>query len=171
LTRLSSQPDTVIWGEGFRIEGVELLDRTRLHPAGTLVIAFTPPGADEIKVAMLRVKPQKVILLPANPAGDDPRLLQNLVTLIKLQMALPGVKLTLDGLAGSIGQRTVVIRLALDVLQAAGRLVYTVDNSGSLTLTKGNGVPHGDVAASVEKRLRAALAETTADLLHDYFLS
>ncbi len=100
LTRLSGQPDTVIWGEGFRIEGVELLDRTRLHPAGTLVIAFTPPGADEIKAAMARVKPQKVILLPANPAGDDPRLLQNLVSLIKQQlsagmesspwMALPG---------------------------------------------------------------------------------
>ncbi len=118
----------MIWGEGFRIEGIELLDRTRLHPAGTLVIAFTPPGAEEIKAAMARVKPQKVILLPANPAGDDPRLLQNLVNLIKQQLSAGDGKLTLDGLAGSMGQRTVVIRLALDVLQSAGRIVYTLDS-------------------------------------------
>ena len=180
LTSLSGLPDTVIWGEGFRIEGVEMLDRTRLHPAGTLVIAFTPPGAEEIKIAMARVKPLKVIILPASPAGDDPRLLQNLVNLIKTQIALPGVKLTLDVLAGSMGQRTVVIRLALDVLQSAGRVEYTLDANGSLTLVKGDGVPHGDVS-SAEKRMRAALSETTAfrrhfvsapaeNLLHDYFL-
>ena len=86
---------------------------------------------------MARVKPQKVILLPASPAGDDPHLLQNLVNLIKQQLSTGDGKLTLDGLAGSMGQRTVVIRLALDVLQSAGRIVYTVDSSGNLTLTKG----------------------------------
>jgi single-stranded-DNA-specific exonuclease len=180
LTRLSGLVNTVIWVEGIRIEGIELLDRTRLQPAGTLVIAFTPPGADEIKAVMARVKPQKVVLLPANPAGDDPHLLQNLVNLIKQQLSAGKGTLTLDGLAGNVGQRTTVIRLALDVLQSAGRIEYTLEANGSLTLTKGDGIPIGDVAAA-EKKLRVALAETTAfrrhfasapvaDLLRDYFL-
>jgi hypothetical protein len=180
LTRFSLLPDTVIWGEGFHIEGIDLLDRTRLHPAGTLVIAFTPPGADEIKAAMARVKPQKVVLLPANPAGDDPHLLQNLVNLIKQQLSAGKGTLTLDGLAGNVGQRGTVIHLALDVLQSAGRIEYTLQANGSLTLTKGDGIPLGDVAAA-EKRLRTTLAETTAfrrhfasapvaDLLRDYLL-
>ena len=69
LELLSGMANTVIWGEGSRIEGVDLLDRTRLHPAGTLVIAFTPPGAEEIRAAMSRVKPKKVVLLPVQPCG------------------------------------------------------------------------------------------------------
>ena len=143
------------------------------------MIAFTPPGAEEIKAAMARVKPQKVILLPANPAGDDPRLSAEPGEPDQTADVRTGEgKLTLDGLAGSMGQRTVVIRLALDVLQSAGRIEYTLENSGSLTLTKGDGIPRGDVA-SAEKRLRVALIETTAfrrhfvsapvaDLLRDY---
>jgi single-stranded-DNA-specific exonuclease len=180
LARLSGQQDTVFWAEGFHLEGVDLLDRTRLHPAGTLVIAFTPPGADEIKAAVTRVKPQKVILLPANPAGDDPHLLQNLVSLIKQQVSTGVGKLTLETLAGNMGQRAKVIQLALEVLRTAGSLDYTEQADNSLTFTRWDGTSHGDVA-SAEKKLRTSLAETAAfrrhfasapvaDLLRDYFL-
>jgi hypothetical protein len=105
---------------------------------------------------------------------------EDLVNLIKQQLSAGDGKLTLETLAGNMGQRTIVIRLALDVLQSAGRLEYTVDNSGSLTLTKGDGIARSDIAAA-EKRLRVALIETTAfrrhfasapvdELFKDFFL-
>ncbi len=181
LTGLSGVPDTVIWGEGIRIEGADVLDHTRLHPAGTLVITFNPPGAEEIRAAMSRVKPKKVVLLPAKIVVDDPRqLLQDLMGTVKQYMASAEKKLTLDDLAGMLGQRAGVIRLALEYLHAAGRVDFAVDSDGGLALSRGDGTPRGD-ALSFEKRLRIALSETTAfrrhfasapieELIRDYFL-
>ena len=155
----------MIWGEGIRIEGVELLDRTRLHPAGTLVIAFTPPGAEEIRAAMSRVKPQKVILLPANPAGDDPRRPAESDERSNSRwhhrgesspwMSWPGCWVS--------GRESSDWHWSTCRLPAGWISQWT--QSGGLALSKGDGIPHGDVA-SIEKRLRIALGETTAFRRH-----
>lgn len=180
LALLSGMANTVIWGEGSQIDGVDLLDRTRLHPAGTLVIAFTPPGAEEIKAVLSCVKPKKVVVLPASATVDDPRqVLQNLMGAVKQKLETPEKIITLDALAGMLGQRAGVVRLALEYLQAAGRVDFTMDADGGLALSRGDGSPRGD-AASIEKRLRIALGETTAfrrhfasapvdELTRDYF--
>lgn len=156
LAQFSTSADTVIWDVG----------SPELHPAETLVIAFSPPGADEIKAAMARVKPGKVVLLPTRPVTDDPReVLQNLMSAIKPHIGSPEKSLTLDTLTGMLGQRAGVIRLALEYLQAAGGVDFTVDPEGGLTLSKADGTPRGD-AVSIEKRLRIALGETTAFRRH-----
>ena len=111
---------------------------------------------------------------------DDPRqVLQALMGAVKQKLDTPENNLTLDILAGMLGQRAGVVRLALEYLKAAGRVDFTVDADGGLALSKGDGNPRGD-AASIEKRLRIALGETTAfrrhfasapveELIRDYF--
>ena len=169
LAAAAALPDVVIWGEACP-DGAGL-DRTRLHHAAVLVFAFMPPGAEEIKAVMTRVKPVRVMLLPAPPSVDDPdRLLHNLMTAIKERRSADKT-LSLEILAGMLGQREAIVRLALEYLRASSVLDFSVGPNGSLRLSKG-GVQSlsKDGALSLSKdigqRLRLALEETAAFRAH-----
>lgn len=169
LAEYSASPDVMVWNVG----------TVELHPADILVIAFSPPGADEIKSARALVKPKKIVLIKAAPAVDDPvKLLQNIMQMIARLMN-SSAPATLEDMAFALGQRMGVVRLALDYLVASGRLDYSLDTAGILHVQRTNRPP-GREAALAEKRLRESLAETSAfrrhfasaslaDLIHDHF--
>lgn len=180
LADFANDPDAVIWGEAGRVEGVQMLDRTSLHPAATLVIAFTPPGADEIRAAMQKVKPRRVVLLQGSSGLDDLHsFLRILMAKIKPVLDAPEAGLTLEELAAACAQRVGVVQLALETLASAGSLSYTRRDDGRIRFSMGSGSPAAS-AAMIEKQLRPALDEVRAfqrsfssapveDLLRDYF--
>lgn len=180
LDAFGNDPDAVIWGEACRVEGIRMFNRVDLHPAATLVIAFTPPGADEIRTAMQRTKPRRVVLLQGSPAVDDLRtFLRTLMAKIKPVLGVPETSLSLEELSAACAQRRGVVQLALDYLASTGNLVYTRLEDGTMRFSTGSGSPAPNAAVS-EKKLVAALQEVQAfrrnfssaplpDLIRDYF--
>ncbi len=180
LSELMAQPDTIVWGEGFTLPGVKLLNRTELRKADNLIIAFNPPGAEAIKEAISKVRPGKVILLSCFRSIDDAdQLLQNLMMTVKHNSVDDVFSTSLQSLAGLTGQRSEVIHHALEVFALAGQLLLEKGNGSTVVIRRGNGIPDGDTNAAM-KRLKAAQVETVAfqrhfasapleDLRRDYF--
>ncbi len=176
----AGNPETAVWCEGLPLPGIELLSRTKLHRADTLIIAFAPPSAEAIKRAMGCVKPGKVILLSAIRTMDDPQQLLNiLMKELKKTESLVKNNITYESLAELTGQRIAVIRLALGIFQISGQMLLEENDNSTIFLKKGSGIPTGDVN-SARNRLIAVMEETAAfrrrflasskdALIRDYF--
>jgi hypothetical protein len=154
--------ETAVWGEGLPLPSIELLSRTKLHRADTLIIAFAPPSFEAIMNAMGCVKPGKVILLSAAQTIDDP---QQLLNFLMKELKKPGFlvknNITYESLAELTGQRIAAVRLTLEIFQNSGQILVEENDNSILLLTKGSGTPSGDVS-SARKRLIAVMEETAA---------
>jgi len=164
-----SLPDSVFWNEGSTEKPGE--DRTGLHSAETLVIAFPPPGPDEIRSVMNRVSPTRVMLLPSTLPNDDPGyFMQNLMKILRPYLEENNPSIELDQLAARLGHRGRTVELGLQYLQADGKLAVMKDAKGKMRLSR-QAAPEIDLARKpvIEGNLRIALTETSA--FRSYYLA
>lgn len=114
-----SLPDAVLWDESAK----PVRDRWHLTAAKTLVFGSVPPGSEEIRTAIDRVKPERVILLGGDlPEEDWQAFMRALMMELRPLLMPESAPVTIQELAGHLGQREPAIDLGLKYLAADGRL-------------------------------------------------
>lgn len=155
-------PQAMIWAEGFPTRQNLGSPLTELAASDTLVIVTAPPNDKQLREALEKVQPRRVILIAINPPIDT------LPDFLKLQWSL--AEKVIKGTNGVInihrfmerlGQSKVVVKLGLEYLAAMGKIKVDFGARTKVEIRAGDNEPSVDVIA-VEKRLRAAWEEVEA---------
>jgi single-stranded-DNA-specific exonuclease len=155
----AGEADAQIWCEPPAATG--MVDRASLLPAGTLFIAFVPPGPAEIAAVLRAVKPRRVVLLPASPADDGVQaFIKQLMTAVKPHLSAGKPPVSVEALAARLGHLTRTVDTGLQFLEASGLLQRTPTGDGSLML----GQP---VTAAVDLDRKAQLEVNLIRLLKE----
>ncbi len=166
LAELTEAGDIAIWREGGTNGDSGGNDRYALQPAETLVVWTTPPGSAELRAALARVRPERVVLFGVDPAADDfDGFLRRLTGLAQYALARKDGKTTVAELAAACGVREDAIRLGLTWLVAHGDLRVTATPDGNMLLQRGDGTQQPDLV-DIRSRLTLVLAETAAYRRH-----
>jgi len=161
----SADPAVAVWREAEAKGLATGADRFSLPAADTLVIWTTPPGPAELRAALSRVRPQRVILIAADPeAGGRDRFLRRLAGLAKYAIGRRDGLAAVAELAAATAQREATVRQGLAWLEAHGDLSISELEDGRLLLA-GGGAPRSGLA-DITARLDALLAETAAYRAH-----
>jgi single-stranded-DNA-specific exonuclease len=162
LTLLQRDERLPVWGESDAKLNISCLDRFSLYPAETLIIWTIPPGPDEIRSALERVKPAKIYLFGVNPGLDEPKVfLKRLAGILKNRIKTTQGIVSLNTLATATSQRIQTIKAGLELLDAHGYIqLLSIDND-EVKIETGTGQKKEN-AASSSSRLNSMLAESAA---------
>ncbi|MCD6552562.1 MAG: single-stranded-DNA-specific exonuclease RecJ [Anaerolineae bacterium] len=162
LGRLLAADNVQVWAEGEVPRGVPALGRDALSAGDVLVIWSTPPGADEMRAAMERVSPRKVILFAVDPGLDEPAVfLRRLAGLVRHCLRAHEGRASLSALAIATAQRQETVQAGLHWLATRGQVRIVEDEGGQVILAPGD----GQVSAAADhwqRRVVALLEETAA---------
>jgi single-stranded-DNA-specific exonuclease len=159
---LNLQPATIIWAEGKDKKAVGGTDRNGLEPANALAIWTTPPGNAELRLALEKVKPEKIHLFAIHPGTDEPKaFLERLTGLVKFAMNKRGGSVTLAELAAATAQREATVRLGLEWLAAGGYFGFSIEEQ-QLKLTAQTGPANPYLQQELFTAIKGLLAETAA---------
>ena len=140
----------------------QALGRDALSVGDVLIVWSTPPGPDEMREAMERVSPRKVILFAVDPGLDAPAtFLRRLAGLVRHSLQAREGRASLSALAVATAQRQATVQAGLRWLEARGQVRIVEDEDGQVILTPGD----GQVLAAVDdwqRRVVALLEETAA---------
>ena len=119
LLRIIEEENPIIWGEVDSRPGITCLDRFSLQPSSAMVIWTIPPGLNELRSTLQKVKPRKVFLFGINPGMDESEtFLKRLLGLIKYRLKSAHGIASLSSLAAATAQRTSTIKIGLGWLEA-----------------------------------------------------
>ena len=155
-------PQAIIWAEGFPTSQNLGVPLSELEVNDTLVIVTAPPNDAQLRQALEKVQPQRVILIGINPP------IETLPDFLKLQWGLTEkVIQNTDGTVNinrfmeRLGQPKIVVKLGLEYLQAMGKITVDFGARTRLEIGTGTNQQASDVE-TIEKRLRAAWEEVEA---------
>jgi len=119
-------PQAVIWYEGIQKLHAQSFTRLTIGPCKSLIVAFFPPGLNEIRKVIQTCRPQQIILYPPQ---NDPLTLNELISAIggMLKFAIQNNQglIQSEKMAAAIGHRKKTIETALEYLSAAGKITIT----------------------------------------------
>jgi len=126
----AGEPAAQIWCEPPAAAGQ--VDRGSLLQAGTLFIAFIPPGPAEIAAVLRSVNPRRVVLMPAVRADDSLQpFIRQLMAAVKPSLAPEKPPVAVEGLAARLGHTARSVDTGLLYLEACG-LVQRESAGGGL---------------------------------------
>ena len=162
LEELELHPDTQFWWEIDCPAEIPGMDRLRLRPCHTLVIATVPPDRPTLAAALLQTQPSRVVLFGHIPPTDSERnLLSRLGGLIRFVQNNREGKIMLDELASACASTPSAIRFGLEWWQAKGSIQIDWLEDGQVEI-KQIASPNPTALPQIEGQLELVLAETTA---------
>ena len=163
LQGLADAGDVQVWAEGHRPEGVEAYTRQQLQPASRLALWTLPPGPQELRAAIERVRPEEVIFF-AHDAGLDEAgpFLERLAGMVRFALQARGGQMDLAAAAAGLGHRTPTIEAGLGWLAAGGQVGVVERGETHWRLARGQGQADPEQVERARQRLEALLAETAA---------
>lgn len=162
LRQLQSVEPLQIWCEGEARDRLEGQDRNELIPAPALVIWTTPPGPAELRAALERANPQKVILFAVDPGAEAlEAFLRRLAGLAKYALGNTSGRASLAKLAAAAAQRESTIRKGLAWLAARGLFKILYEKDGQVLFELAHAAPSAETEL-LEVQLQALLDETAA---------
>ncbi len=177
LLELCRAGGVAVWREGAAAADLPGYDRYTLPPAETLAIWTVPPGPAELRAALARVSPSRLVLFGLDPGSDQPGVfMQRLAGLVKHALRARGGTTTVSALAAATAQREATVRAGLEWLAARGglRVIQIWGDRVQLAEPERNGRGVAALADSqraaergARAQLEALLAETAA--YRDYF--
>ncbi len=154
-----------LWSEGAVAAPQGARDRTDLQPAPVLVIWSIPPGPAELREAVERVAPRRLILAAVDPDLDAPaRFMARLLGLVKHVLSSKDGGVSLARLAAAMAHREATTRAGLRLLQAKGQITVE-ERDGACLLSRGGSAKAAE-ARQREEDLLQLLAETAAYRSH-----
>lgn len=156
----------VVWGEG-AAKIVGAVDRTKLHPAHTLIVWTAPGKRSDFRDVLKKVMPSRVILCCVDPALDTvDSFLIRLAGLVKGMIEKTQAR-TLDAMAAAMAHSTVAIRAGLLVLESRGMIAVKIeDDMVIITPFTSSADTPAISRADTETYLRSALEQTAAYRLY-----
>ncbi|OGO12033.1 MAG: single-stranded-DNA-specific exonuclease RecJ [Chloroflexi bacterium RBG_16_47_49] len=168
LLEIKQQEELIIWGESDPPSRITFLDRFSLYPSNQLAIWTIPPGQNELRGMLQKVKPNKVYLFGINPGMDEPEaFLKRLLGLLKYRIKSAVGITSLSSLAVATAQRTSTIKIGLEWLEAHGHVSIFSIQDDEIRVEAGTKMTKKDTRTS-STRLNSALAESAA--FRRYFL-
>jgi len=166
LEELDLHPDSQFWWEVDAPPAIPAVDRLRLRPCHTLVVATIPPERSTLAAALLAAQPQRVVLFGHVPPTDTPRkLLTRLGGLIRFIQQNQAGKTMLDELAAACAAPPAAIRLGLEWWQAKGAVHIRWLPDGLVEILPA-AQPSSPILNSIEEQLEQVLEEMTAFRAH-----
>ncbi|MBN1402479.1 MAG: hypothetical protein JXA74_16690, partial [Anaerolineae bacterium] len=156
----------LIWAEGLTapLEGactrVDLLGRQAL----ALALATPPPDPQALRAVLEAVDPQLVHLLPPLPQEELTleHVLRSVLGMVRAAISKHGGQLALASMAARLGLPEATILLALEYLEAAGKLTLHREGDALSATPGGPGLGLDDLDA-LRSRQRRALARMLAE--------
>ena len=166
LPELELHPDTRFWWEVDCPADIPGVDRLRLQPCHTLVIATVPPDRLTLVSGLLAAQPQRVVLFGHIPPTDTVRtLLTRLGGLIRYIQNNRGGKIMLDEMASACASSTSAIRVTLEWWQAKGSIQIGWLGDGQVEI-KLPDQPNPSALPVLERQLDRILEEIAAFRTH-----
>lgn len=117
LIQYSTQPDTMLWGEGITLPNVKTFDRTELVHADTLVCVTSPPGRNELQNAVELIAPRRIVLFSILPENLNLQSLIKKVTgMWKFAESQSKYENIIERMAASLNIKEIVVELSLKYL-------------------------------------------------------
>lgn len=142
--------------------------RDGLRPARTLVVWTIPPGPDELRAALERVNPARVLLF-AQGTGitDADTFLRLLAARVNYALNQRGGAASLEALAASLGARVQAVDVGLRWWAARGQVRLDALDGDAVQLSAGNAaIADAGAERSHMARLTALLEESAAYRRH-----
>lgn len=153
----------VIWAEGKMPDELDEFTPTPRHhlsSARTLVIWTIPPGPGELRAALKRVNPGKVIAF-GHPPGTDAinAFLGQFAGAVKYALRTKEGSVSLDELAAAVGHRAITARAGLSWMVARGH-IHIIEEEGVLFTLREGGSSDPAQHTPTTTRLAELLKET-----------
>lgn len=155
-------PQATIWAEGFPTSQNIGAPLSKLLVNDTLIIVTAPPNDAQLRQALERVQPRRVVLIGVNPP------IHTLPEFLKLQWGLTETVIrnangmvNINRFMERLGQSKIVVKMGLEYLEAMGKITVDFGARTRLEIKSGTNQQSSDVQA-VEKRLRVAWEEVEA---------
>ena len=148
--------------EGEDKKQINGVDRYGLERSDELAIYTAPPGPEELKAIIEKVKPQKVYLVAQYPPAEKTdEFLMRLAGMAKFAITKKGGETKISDLAAATAQRESTVRIGLEWL-AAGRHVAVSGEEDAVFLSAGNGEGNQYVRKELYIAVKGLLEETAA---------
>lgn len=164
LERLKSEfsgAGMLCWAEGEQKKAVGGVDRNELTPAHTLVLWTIPPSTRELRTALEKVKPERVVVFGLDPGGTPKTFVERIAGLVKFVLKRKGGQTTVAELAAATAQSESIARIGLEWLAAQGQITAEFEADGRVSLA-GGGQADPLLGELVRTRLAALLEESRA---------
>ena len=124
-----------VWAEGLprKVEGASSRHELPAGPIVALAILAAPPGPEELRWVLARVRPQVLCLLPPADVGEasPAEFLNQVAGMLRVALRSHGGKLDTLRMAARLGARQGAVIAALRGLEAVGKVSLRVED-GSL---------------------------------------
>ncbi len=162
LIHIQDNEQVVVWGEAISRSGKPFYDRFSLNTSDILAIWTIPPGFDQLREVLLKVKPVKIYLFGINPGMDEPEpFLRRLMGLLKYRIKSKSGITSFSTLAAATAQKISTIMIALEWLEVHGHIRVLSIDSDAIRMEAGTKI-NSTVAGTSSARLNAVLAESAA---------
>jgi len=163
LKPLLAQSDVQVWQEAVLTDEKIGEPRHELTQSSNLIIWTTPPGPDELQVAIRRVQPENIYLFCVTSNLDTvPAFLKYLTGLIKYALRVHDGNIHISQLAAQLGQREAIVRLAVTWLVAQGYVRICTEHDDALRLQPDIVHPLTSENKPLIRQLQLSLGETVA---------
>ncbi len=121
-------PDSQIWAEGERPEGIQAFIREELGKSDTLIIWTAPPSPSVLRETLRKVSPKTVIAIGVYPIVDDlNKIIQRLGGLVKYTLSHKEGVAQLSTLASACASTKETVRIGLQLWEAMGKIQVDFD--------------------------------------------
>jgi single-stranded-DNA-specific exonuclease len=163
LPKLQNQASTLIWAEAKAKHEVGGKDRNELERANNLVIWSIPPSPEELQIALITVKPQKIILVCADPFPESAsEYIKHLAGLLKYALRQRKGKVTFSELAAATAQRQITVVLGLNWLVSRGIISLQQLEDDKLSVTSGKPINQVGETGELWEEIQSLIVETAA---------
>jgi single-stranded-DNA-specific exonuclease len=162
---LERYPQALVWREGDA--SVAGKTRSELGATETLIVWTPPPGPEEWQAALEQTRPQRIIVFAQSPSTPTVEaFLQRLGGLLKYAIHARGGETTPAALGGATAQRVSTVRYGLQWFEARGLIQILRATRSALRLIQATPLESPPDQRSLEKLIKASLAETAAYRKH-----
>lgn len=152
----------MIWTEGNSSSKNDGVGRHDLDAAETLVVWTCPPGMRELRDALEKVRPQRVILFSAGTGLEKfEDFIKYLSGLVKYGLKHNDGHVLNERIAQATGQRITTVKAGIEWLAAQGAIQIIRQTEDEFVLSTGMKKP-GERLSEITTRLNALLKETAA---------
>jgi single-stranded-DNA-specific exonuclease len=155
-------PDAAIWYEGVQKLDTSTYTRLTIGPTNNLLIAFSPPGLNDIRKVVQTCRPKQIILYPPqNPPLSRNDLLTAVGRMINYAIQNKQGLMEIEKMAAAIGQRKITIQTILEYLDAAGKITLSQHPDTDI-LVKHGGIKKPDLEIYLLEQFNFLHKETRA---------
>ncbi len=115
--------ESLVWAEGGTIDGIESISREGLRETATLIIWTAPPSHDVLREALLKSKPNHIVVFSVDPdISQLKRFMERLAGLAKYAAKQKHGFTSIEQLAAACAAQPEAVRVGLKIWEARGKL-------------------------------------------------